>query len=153
MAKQKWTEHEKLILSKNISDGMLVSDMCKLIPNHPESGIIRVVQALNFGIKTKNGVMRFYANKKTRNRTKKSKKSLTIVGEPRTAETVQEPTITLEKLPKLSDVIIAKNSNNDAVITIYNNISTLIMSGNYTSVEISAVTSDGLTVTVSKKAS
>jgi len=112
MKKNRWTEQEKLILSNNISDGMLVSEMCKLIPSRPESGIIRVAQTLDFGVKTKDGVKRFYANKSTRNRQKKTA-TQTIVGEPRTAPTVQAPTIS-EKPTKLSDAIIAKSISKPA---------------------------------------
>jgi hypothetical protein len=149
MAKKQWTEQEKSILSSNISDGMLVSDMCKLIPRHPESGIVRVAQTFNFGVKTKKGIKKFYVNKSTRNRQKKTAMQ-TIVGEPRTAPTVQEPT-TLEKLPKLSDASIPQNIDGDSLTAIYDEISTLMKSKNFTSVEISAVTSEGLKVTLSKE--
>ena len=131
MAKQQWTEQEKATLSNNISDGMLVSEMCKLIPNHPESGIVRVAQTLNFGVKTKDGVTKFYANKSTRNRQKET--AIQIVGEPRTAPTVQEPRIS-EKPTKLSFGIIAHNSTKDALMAIYDDISALIESGNRTSI-------------------
>ncbi len=150
MAKH-WTKSEKQILSNNIGNGMLVSDMCKLIPNHPESGIIRIAQTLNFGIKTKNGVMKFYANKTTRNRTKKNVKSATIVGAKRATTNNSAPITSVRTNQNLSDVIVPQKNGIKAYIAVYENFSTLIMSGNYTSVEISVITSNGVKVTVSKE--
>ncbi len=132
MIKKRWTEQEKLVLSDNISDSMLVSDMYKLIPNHPESGIARMAQKLNFGVNTKKGVRQFYADKRTRNRKKKTAKQ--IVGEPKTAPTVQEPTITSDCIDNKSDAIIPQDSNRDALISIYDDISALIECKNYTSI-------------------
>ena len=151
MAKQKWEEQEKSILSNNISDGMLVSEMCKLIPSHPESGIVKLAQSLNFGIKTKNGVTKFYANKKTRNRTKKS---ATIVGTKRATTNNSTPTISERTNQNLSDAIVTDNTiniNRDSLIAIYDDISALLECKNYTAVKSITVDMDTAILTLLKK--
>jgi len=74
----------------------------------------------------------------------------TIVGELKTATTVQAPTITSETINTESDESIAQNGNREAYIAIYENFSTLMENEDYSSVEVSAVTLNGLKVTISK---
>ena len=151
MTKQTWKEQEKSILSNNISDSMLVSEMCKLIPNHPESGIVRVAQTLNFGVKTKDGVKKFYANKSTRNRTKKTVKSVTIIGAKRATTNNSAPTTSERTNQNLSDEIITQNSDRSSLLAIYDDISALLECKNYTSVKNITVNTDTAVLTLMKK--
>ena len=153
MTKQKWTNQEKSILRNNISDGILVSDMCKLIPNHPESGIVRVAQTLNFGVKTKDGVKKFYANKSTRNRTKKTVKSVTIIGAKRATTNNSAPITSVRTNQNLTDAIVPQNSDRDALISIYDDVQALLQSQNYSSLKSITVATDKVSMTILKDAS
>ncbi len=156
----RWTQAEDTALRKTIGDGV------------PMNTVLQAVQAVVAnGSKPKTlGAVRTRARKKklgldysgsdqdgkfhkgvSRRQHGKKNEEVTIVGEPRTAGTVQAPTITSEKLPKLSGEIIPQNGKREAYIAIYENFSTLMESKNYSSMQISATTSDGLKVTISKE--
>jgi len=80
----------------------------------------------------------------------KDNESATIIGEQRTAGTVQAPTIS-EKPTKLSFGIIPQNSDRDALIAIYDDIFALLERKNYTNVKSITVDMDTAVLTLLKK--
>lgn len=111
-SKKRWTEQEKSILSTSLVDNIEIDEIAKLLPNRNISAIKRKAQDYRFSSKTENGICRFKADIKRRNRKSIATSNVTIkkiVGEERTAPTVQVPTITTECIPNTSDVMIANN--------------------------------------------
>jgi hypothetical protein len=64
----KWSQRELNMLAQNLVDGFPVQHMMALFPNRSEGAIKLKAQGFAFGVKTSNedGVIRFYANIKSR---------------------------------------------------------------------------------------
>ncbi len=112
----RWSDLERQNIRDNVKNGMPVEDLKKILRSRTESAIIRELQKYNYGVKTTGGVARFYFNKKSRNRKRKTDdktkgaKEIVTVGERRTVQAAQIPTITSETIHTESDQIIAYNN-------------------------------------------
>lgn len=117
----KYSNTQKALLESEIKHGVVVADVVALFtsPARTEFAIVRQGQLLNFGVKTTDGIKRFVAGKGTRNSSNTEvvlddTETTTIVGEPRTAPTVQKPTIILESKTHYSNGIVSNNAENPA---------------------------------------
>jgi len=145
-----WNAEEQKTMKSNIHDGMQVIDLVKLFPARTAAAVIRQVQKFNFGIKTVNGDMFFYENKRTRNRKKRNE-------EARTAVTVQEPKSISKQTTRYAFGKIIPDSNECSHGTtlkfIYDDINKLLSSTKYSHIESVTVTLENIAITVSKGSS
>lgn len=131
----RWSAEEHNTLVSLLVDGVSIQSLCNALPTKTEGAIVTRARQKSLGLdfRTSRVDGKLYSGVSRRKKTKK-KAVATIVGEPRTATTVQAPTITLETINTESDESIAQDSNREALIAIYNDISALLESENHTSI-------------------
>lgn len=155
----RWSAEEHKTLKSLLADGVELNLLKKHLPNRSDNALHRQAQKYGYGVNTVDGIKRLYDDIKTRVHKKKVAEvvletSKTIVGETRTAETVQEPT-TSESLDNSLDVIVpdsAHNFNRAAFLHLSDDISKLLNSEHYALKSISATLED-FVLTVCKNAS
>ena len=153
----RWTAEEHNTLLSLLVDGVSIQSLCNALPNKTEGAIVTRARNKKLGLdfRTSRTDGKLYSGVKRRTKTKKTvlntrKEDTTIIGAKRATTNNSAPTPSERTNQNFSDESITQKNGIEAYIAIYNNISTLMESGNCTSVKISAVTSAGLTITISK---
>ena len=147
-----WTAEERTTLKTKTTDGMKFSDLQKIFPNRSFDAIRKKIYALDYGIKTIDGIKTIYKGLNTRKR-KKKEEITTIVGESRTAPTVQEPTTSERTYQNISDDIVAESDANSAkeqVFELYDILEAFFNSDNFPDLQSAYVVFNNSTFTLSK---
>ena len=147
----RWSAEEHNTLVSLLVDGVSIQSLCNALPTKTEGAIVTRARQKSLGLNFRTSRVdgKLYSGVSRRKKTKK-KAVASIVGEPRTAGTVQKPTITSETINTESDESIAQNGNRDSLIAIYDDISALLERKNYTSVKSITVDTDTAVLTLLK---
>ena len=155
----RYSDTQRTLLKNSIRHNEIVSDVVALFTNpiRSEAAIIRQAQNLGYGIEsTKDGITRFTEDKGTRVSKCKVEavtKKETIIGEPRTALTVQKFITSERTNQNLSDDIIANKFTDTAkneLLSIYDEINNLFGNTKYSSLQSVTVALTHTTITLTK---
>ena len=153
----RWSAEEHNTLVSLLVDGVSIQSLCNALPTKTEGAIVTRARNKKLGLDFRTSRIdgKLYSGVKRRTKTKKTalntrKEDTTIIGAKKVTTNNSAPTTSERTNQNFSDESIAQNGNREAYIAIYENFSTLIESENYSSVEVSAVISDGTAITISK---
>lgn len=112
---KRWSDAELNILQVNLDYGAGLQAIKPLLPDRSFNAILRQAQNFDFGVKTEDGKKKFVRGKGSRvSKTDLNVNITTIVGKPRIATTIQEPTISLESKTHYSNDIVSNYTDNPA---------------------------------------